>query len=150
MTNLSAKILCAVLIVLGILNIIIGLNVGLGGILTMGWQGQKPFFEITDQDAFLLQDSHIRFFGGLYLGIGLFLIFATTNLSKYKTALRLVFILIFLGGLARFSMMRPDVMFGHALLTSVLVELLLMPLLYLWLSKTINRRAESMGQRAQS
>ena len=41
--------------------------------------------------------------------------------------------LIFVGGLARFSALQPEVMFGPQLLGSVAAELIGMPLLALWL-----------------
>lgn len=137
MSTLSTKAFRAILVILGAINIFLGINVGFGGILTLGWQGQTKFFEITNEYAYLMQDSHIRFFGGLYLGIGLFLLLAATNLRKYQTALQLVFALIFMGGLARFTMLRPEIIFGRDILGSLLAELLLMPVLYAWLAKLV-------------
>lgn len=49
----------------------------------------------------------MRFYGGLYIAVGLFLILATTDLRRYHTALNLVFAMIFTGGLARLTMLRP-------------------------------------------
>ena len=108
-----------------------------GGIATLGLRGQTEFFEVTDETIFLMRDSHIRYFGGLYFGIGLFLILASTNLRKYHTALNLVFAIIFIGGLARFTMMRFDIIFGPDIIGSLLVELVLMPVLYFWLLKIL-------------
>lgn len=142
MSSLSSKIFRAIIIVLGLLNIFIGINVGFGGIATLGLQGQTEFFEVTNENIFLMRDSHIRFLGGLYGGIGLFLILAATNLNKYQTALRLIFAVIFVGGLARFTMMRFDVIFGQDILTSVLVELILMPVLYVWSSRILKSNIE--------
>lgn len=142
MSSLSSKIFRAIIIVLGLLNIFIGINVGFGGIATLGLQGQTEFFEVTNENIFLMRDSHIRFLGGLYGGIGLFLILAATNLNKYQTALRLIFAVIFVGGLARFTMMRFDVIFGQDMLTSVLVELILMPVLYVWSSRILKSNIE--------
>jgi hypothetical protein len=135
MTNFSSKALSILLMILGALNIFIGLNIAFGGILTLGWQGQTKFFEITNEHAYLLQDSHIRFFGGLYLAVGLFLILAATNLRKYQTALYLVFFIIFIGGLARFTMGRSDIIFGKAIIGSLFAEIILMPVFFLWLLK---------------
>ena len=137
MSNISSKSFSIVLIVLGALNIFVGINVGFGGIATLGLQGQTEFFEVTDETVFLIRDSHIRYFGGLYFGIGLFLILASTNLRKYHKALNLVFALIFIGGLARFTMMRFDIIFGPDIIGSLLVELVLMPVLYFWLLKIL-------------
>ena len=137
MSNISSKTFSIILIVLGALNIFVGINVGFGGIATLGLQGQTEFFEVTDETIFLMRDSHIRYFGGLYFGIGLFLILASTNLRKYHTALNLVFAIIFIGGLARFTMMRFDIIFGPDIIGSLLVELILMPVLYFWLLKIL-------------
>ena len=137
MSNISSKTFSIILIVLGALNIFVGINVGFGGIATLGLQGQTEFFEVTDETVFLIRDSHIRYFGGLYFGIGLFLILASTNLRKYHKALNLVFALIFIGGLARFTMMRFDIIFGPDIIGSLLVELVLMPVLYFWLLKIL-------------
>ena len=133
MKNLSGGALRCVLVLLGIVNILIGINVGFGGIQTLGMQGATRFLEITDQHVFLVQDSHIRYFGGLYIGIGLFLVFAVMKLHKFRTALNLIFFITFIGGLARLTMNRPDILFGPELIVSFLAEILLMPLLYFWL-----------------
>ena len=54
-----------------------------------------------------LRDSHAHFYGGVYLGIAIFLIVASTNLHKYRTALNVVFAVIFLGGVARLTQLEP-------------------------------------------
>ena len=41
-------------IILGLIGVgilFLGLNIGLGGIQTLGWQGAGPFITITDMDA---------------------------------------------------------------------------------------------------
>lgn len=137
MSNISSLALRAILLVIGAFNVFLGINVGFGGIETLGWQVQAKFFEVTNEAVFLVRDSHIRFYGGLYVGIGLFLLLSVTDLRKYQSALNLVFALIFMGGLARFTMLRPDVLFGPDILVSLLAELVLMPVLYLWLARTV-------------
>jgi len=136
MTDVSSKVLRVLLVLLGVVNVFIGINVGLGGIQTLGLQGQVKFLEITNEHMFLVQDSHIRFFGGLYFGVGLFLILAATNLRKFAPGLKLVFALIFIGGLARLSIMRPEIILGKEIIASLIAELVGMPLLFLWLSRT--------------
>ena len=120
MTKNSLTAFRIIIIILGVLNIFIGLNIGF------------------NESVFLMRDSHMRYFGGLYFGIGIFMILATSNLKKYQSSLRLIFILIFIGGITRFSMMRFDIIFGSDIIGSVLVELLLMPILYFWLLKILN------------
>lgn len=137
MSNISSIAFRTLLIVLGALNIFVGINVGFGGISTLGWQGQTEFFEIINESVYLMRDSHIRFFGGLYIGLGLFLLLASTHLRQYQTALKLAFALIFMGGLARLTMLRPDIIFGPDIIGSLLTELILMPILYVWLSKIV-------------
>lgn len=139
MKDVGSKVLRLLLVLLGVVNLFIGINVGLGGIHTLGLQGQTKFLEITNERMYLVQDSHIRFFGGLYFGVGLFLFLAATNLRKYEQGLKLIFALIFIGGLARFSILRPDIIFGKEIIGSLTAELAGMPLLYFWLSRTVKK-----------
>lgn len=122
---------------LGSVDVFLGLNLGFGGFLTLGWLGPSDFLEITNQHAYLVQDSHMRFYGGLYVGVGLFLILSATNLAKYRLALNLVFVLAFMGGLARLTMMRSDIIFGPNIIGSLMAELILMPILVFWLSRIV-------------
>lgn len=134
-STIGARLFRVILAIVGLLSVLIGINVGGGGILTLGLQGSVSFMQVTDQAAFLVRDSHIRYFGGLYLGVGLFLILAATNPARYQAPLRLVLVLIFLGGLARFTSPQPQVVFGPDIIGSLLAELVLMPLLFFWLPK---------------
>jgi hypothetical protein len=138
MTHAPSIALRVVLVLAGLLIILTGLNIALGGMLTLGWQGQTVFFEVTDRQSYLLQDSHIRFLGGLWLGIGLFFFVAATDVRKYKRPLFLAIALIFLGGLARFSQMHLETTFGPRIIGSLIAELVGMPLLYLWVTRTTN------------
>jgi uncharacterized protein DUF4345 len=138
MANANSIALRIVLVLAGLIITFTGLNTALGGMLTLGWQGQTVFFQVTDQHAYLVQDSHIRFLGGLWFGIGLFFILASTNVQKFKGALYLAFALIFLGGLARFSQMHLEITFGPEIVGSLIAELVGMPLLYLWVNRTAN------------
>jgi hypothetical protein len=124
-----------VLLVLGIISSFVALNVALGGLDTLGWQGASNYYEVTDDDVFSVRDSHPRFYGGVYLGIGIFFILAATNVQKYRQGLSLVFVLVFLGGLARLTQQDLDTVLGTDLVASTLVELLGMPLLFVWLHR---------------
>lgn len=137
MTNAIA--LRVVLILAGLIIIFTGVNTAFGGMLTLGWQGQTTFFEVTDQHSYLVQDSHIRFLGGLWMGIGLLFIFAARNVERQQNVLKFALVLIFLGGLARFSQMQLDITFGKEIVGSLVAELVGMPLLYFWLSKTLKK-----------
>jgi VanZ family protein len=130
----STKALRGVLIVLGAVSAFVAINVAFGGLETLGLQGPTKYFQVTDHDAYLLRDSHAHFYGGVYLGIAIFLIVASTNLHKYRTTLDVVFALIFLGGVARLTQLEPGVTFGNDLAVSTLIELVGMPAMTLWLA----------------
>ena len=135
MTSISSKAFSAVLLVLGVISSFVAVNVAFGGLDTLGWQGPRNYFTVTDDDAFSVRDSHARFYGGVYLGIGIFFILAATNVQKYRQGLALVFALIFLGGLARLTQLDLDTVLGPDLLVSTIVELVGMPLLFIWLHR---------------
>ncbi len=88
------------------------------------------------KQAFLVRDSPLLF-GGLYGGIGLFLILAASNLRRHQSALNLVFVLTFIGCLARFTMLRLDITFVPGMLPSLFVELVLMPIFVTWLAWSV-------------
>ncbi len=140
--KINSMIFRIILVIVGVIMVLIGVNVGFGGILTLGMQGQTRFFEVTNEPAFLVRDSHIRFFGGVYLALGLFVVYAVKNLHKYEIALKLIFAAIFVGGLARFSARRPDVVFGNEIVGSLIAELVLMPILFIWLTKIVSNDRE--------
>jgi len=135
MANASVTALRIVLVLAGLIIMFTGVNVGFGGMQTLGWQGASSFFTVTNEHVFLVQDSHVRFLGGLWLGLGVLFMVASINLQKYRNALIVAFALVFLGGLMRFSQMRFEITFGPEILGSLLAELVGMPLLYFGLSK---------------
>jgi len=113
-----------------------GLNIGLGGIATLGWQTKTEFVEVINQYAFSVQDSHIRFVGGIWMGIGMLFMVSTVNLQKYRNLLLFSFLLIFLGGLMRLFQPNLEIAFRQDILGSFLCEIIGMPILYLLLDKT--------------
>ncbi len=70
----SAIILRAILVLVGAGIIFLGLNVGFGGIKTLGWQGETDFISVVKDAAYGAQDNHVRFLGGFWLGAGLLFI----------------------------------------------------------------------------
>lgn len=132
----SAKALRLVLVALGAASTFVAFNVAFGGLETLGLQGSTTYFDVTDHEAYLLRDSHARFYGGVYLAIGLYLIVASGNLLRHRSALIAVFSMIFLGGVARLSQGQLGVTFGKDLAASTLIELIAMPALALWLTAT--------------
>jgi len=126
-----------VLAILGAVIVFTGLNRALGGIRTLGWQGTTDFLQILSERDYLIHDSHTRFLGGVWAAFGLALLIAPLNLRAFRPVLFFIFAVIFIGGLARFTAMRPDIVFGRDILGSLVAELVLMPILMLWLSRAV-------------
>ncbi len=124
-----------VLVIVGAVSAVIAVNVAFGGLHTLGWQGPTDYFTVTDEANFAIRDNHARFFGGVMLALGAFFILAATNPRRYRGALLLAITLMFAGGLARFTQFELGVTFGPAIIVSALVELVLMPVLAVWVWK---------------
>lgn len=127
----------AILVILGGFFVYVGINVGFGGIQTLGWQIPSDFVSIVNDADYHAQDSHVRFLGAFFGTSGLFMIIATSNLKRFETALRVIFVMTFVGGLARFTAMQVDVILDSRVITSFLGEVLLMPILFFWLSRVL-------------
>ena len=124
-----------VLILVGAAICALGLNVGLGGINTLGWQGLQGFFGITDATAFATQDSHVRFLGGLWSGVGGLFVAGCFKLTALRPVLMALCGIIAVAGLFRFGGPGGLAMPGAALVRSLAFELLGFPILALWLDK---------------
>lgn len=137
--SMSQRLLSAVLVAAGAFTMFTGLNRALGGMRTLGWQGTTDFLQVVSRHEFLVQDNHARFLGGVWTGVGLLLAIAPFNLRAFQPVLYFVFAAIFLGGLARFTAMSPELVFGPDIVGSLLAELIGMPLLALWVSRTLRQ-----------
>jgi len=124
-----------VLMATGAIVIYLGLDLGLGGMRTLGWQGTTGFITVTDPDRFAVQDSHARFVGGVWLGVGLVLFFGSFSIARFRTALIAMCALAFVGGLMRLASGDVGTILGIDVLPSMLAELILFPALGYWLSK---------------
>src|ERR1700677_3185788 len=123
---MKKKKLIALRIILGLTGIYIilsGINIAVGGMPTLGLGGQRDFFTVTNMPSYLIQDSHIRFVGGVWMGLGLLFLLSTTNVQKYKPQLLFACILIFIGGLSRLFQMDPAFSFGKNISGSFLAEI---------------------------
>jgi Domain of unknown function (DUF4345) len=138
---MSGGLLRVVLLVVGAVMIALGLNVGLGGIKTLGWQTAGEFVQATDIVAFSNQDNHVRFLGGFWLGAGLLMAAGSVFLTQLRSVLVAITAMVFVAGLARLSAPDPQVVFGAGVLPSLVVELVLYPLLGVWLWRAGRRVA---------
>ena len=126
----------AILVIVGAVCAFYAANVAFGGLHTLGLQGPTDYFTVTDEATYALRDNHVRFYGGIFLALGLFLILAATNVQRFRGGLYLAFVLVFAGGIARLTQLQPEVTFGPSNLLSAIVELALMPVLFIWLWRT--------------
>lgn len=122
-----------VLILFGLYGIFLGIDFGFGGFETLGWQASTDFIEVIDESRYQVQDSNFRFFGGMLALTGLLMIYAVTDLNKYKQALNLAFGLIIVGGLARFTSGNINLLLQEDIVIALIAELLLTAILYFWL-----------------
>lgn len=125
----------ALRVVLGLVGaaiVALGLNVALGGIATLGWQGPTDYFTVTSQPDFDVQDNHIRFLAGVWTGVGLVYLTATRWLHELRTTVALFSAIVVVGGLARLTSETPGVVLERGIIGSLVAELLLFPLLAWW------------------
>ncbi len=137
---MSTKILRAVLVATGLIVALLGVNVGLGGISTLGLQGPTQFFEITNQEVFDIRDNHIRFIGGMLIAIGGLLAYSGVRLEFARTVVPIVALLFVTGGLARLSALDASLLGGSDIAPSLLIEMIGFPLLALWVMRTKAQR----------
>jgi hypothetical protein len=133
--NKPHYVLRAVLALAGAAIVFLGLNVGLGGIQTLGWQGSGSFLTVTDAALYGVRDNHVRFIGGVWLAVGLVMLAGAIALERLRPALLAIVGMILVGGLARLSAGDMGLLMGGAIAPSLLLELVAFPLLGLWIAR---------------
>jgi len=131
----------ATLILVGIAIMLLGLNVGLGGMQTLGWQTSTPFISVTDETVFHVQDSHIRFIGGVWFSVGAVFFLGGFKQDTLRTTLVVLCAAIAFGGLFRLSGLSGGAVFSAAIVPSIALELIAFPLLAWWLLRSGKRVA---------
>jgi hypothetical protein len=133
-------LLRGVMLLIGAVIVVLGLNVGLGGIKTLGWQGgTAAFVTVTDLTLFGIRDNHVRFIGGVWLAAGLLMMAGSVWLERLRPVLIALTGMVFVGGLARFSAFDPSILLQPSIAPSLLLELVGFPLLGLWVSRAERR-----------
>lgn len=135
MNTISTRALKLVLIGAGAFIVFLGIDFGVGGFRTLGWQGSgsTDFVQVSDPARFGVQDSHFRFFGGAFGALGAWMIFATRDLRRHRQSLLLVLAAIAAGGCMRFTSGDLGLLFGPELAVALLIEIGLSAILAAWL-----------------
>ena len=138
MISLKAPILPLriILAIVGIVIVILGFDVAFGGIRTLGWLGPTDFIEVVNSSDFRVQDSHFRFLGGVWIGIGFVFVAGAFALRQLRLVLIVLCGLVFIGGLARFTGPSLATLFNLSVLPSLITELFVFPLLGYWIARS--------------
>lgn len=126
-------VLRALLGIIGLAIIFLGLNVGFGGIQTLGWQGAGEFISIIDPGLYEVRDNHVRFIGGVWLGVGLVFLASAFLFSQLKMTVLVMFGVIFVGAMARLSAMDAALLMSAEIVPSLIAELVVFPLIGVWI-----------------
>ncbi|MEM7285050.1 MAG: DUF4345 domain-containing protein [Actinomycetota bacterium] len=131
------KALRVVLGLVGAFIVFFSLNMTLGGFETLGWEGRNDFVDISDQDDFGIQDSHVRFASGVWTGLGLVFIAGARWLHELRVVLVAGLALMFLGGLARLTAADGSVLTSPDILFALALEFVAIPLLAWWILRSV-------------
>jgi hypothetical protein len=129
-------ILRVVLVVGGAVAVFTGFDFAAGGIRSLGLEGPVLSLTASDPHALDVRDSHARFLGGVWLTVGLVFLASAARLHALKVALLASTVMIFIGGVARFSTGVPETLFDPAVIGSLTAELIGMPVLFYWVWNT--------------
>lgn len=132
-----------ILFLTGCVIIWLGLNTGLGGIETLGWQGATNFFSVTDPDIFAVQDNHMRFIAGVWMAVGILMIVSAFALRAMRKVLFALVAMVFVGGLMRFSAGDPALLSSPSVAPSLIAEFNLLPLLVVWICFATKEQARA-------
>ncbi len=131
---MSKRLLQAVLLVVGLISVITGAMGVLSGVMDKYY----GLGENIGPGAIIL-DSNLRYFSGVWFGLGLIILWMLPSIEKQKLLLRLIAIMVFLGGVGRiFSMVhlgRPS--FPYIIFTAMELSF---PLLIIWQNTLVRAR----------
>jgi hypothetical protein len=129
----SKRILQIILAILGIVPLV----TGIWGMLPPGVNDKTFDIVISASNAgHTMLDSTFRFYSGIWFGLGFFMIYIIPSIEKHQFSLRIISIMIFLGGIGRllsiFTLAAPPFIF----ITFTVLELLF-PLLLLLQNRVV-------------
>lgn len=121
------KLLCPALVVVGVIH----LTFGAGGEVLLGAAVDPQFLN----DPVI--DSQNRFYGVAFTVYGFLFYLCATDLPKYETVLKILLAVFFAAGLARIVSIGVVGLPSVMVLFLLFVELVMPPVLYVWLRMTI-------------
>ncbi|CUH41252.1 DUF4345 family protein [Ruegeria atlantica] len=124
------------LFLIGLAIMTLGLNIGLGGIPTLGWQTSEPFIAVINEAVYHVQDSHIRFIGGVWFSIGAIFSLGAIMQATLRPTLIILCSAIAFAGLFRLSGIDGGAVFSAEVMPSLVLELVAFPILAWWLAKS--------------
>lgn len=99
-----------------------------GGIPTLGMQVDPTFVEVNIHDAFVVQDSHVRFLGGLLTVTGLFFLIGVFWFVQLRNVL--IALLLMVAGAGLFRLVGGEAnLLSSDILSSLIAELVYAPIL---------------------
>lgn len=131
----NIKAINIVLALTGVVIMVMGLNVGLGGIITLGWLSSNDFVIVKNDIAFAIQNNHFQFLGGVWFAVGLGFLTGGVWLKQLNQTLIHLCIIIAIAGLFRLVAADQNILLSSAILPSLLLEIFAFPLLAFWLTK---------------
>ncbi|MER7474425.1 DUF4345 domain-containing protein [Micromonospora sp. NPDC000018] len=132
----SRRIFQLVLVLLGLFVVVTGtLDLLLGPAVVLG-----------SVDVPVNVDSQYRYFGGLWLALGLVLLGAARQPERGHTALRVVYLAVFVGGVGRLASLLAAGTPHPLYVAFIGVEFVLPPLLLLWQNRVARPTLDGAGR----
>lgn len=128
----------ALQIVMGLLGII-PVATGLLGLLGV----EDPVYVAAGVPSIVLLDTNLRFYSGVWLGLGLALYWLIPTIERQTVLFRVLWAMIFVGGIGRLLSMLLLASPPVAFVAFTALEIVGAPLFILWQSRVSKLRAEA-------
>jgi hypothetical protein len=126
-------------IIMGLLGII-PVATGLLGLLGV----EDPFYIAAGVPPIVLLDTNLRFYSGVWLGLGLALYWLIPSIEKQTIAFRVIWAMIFFGGIGRLLSMMLLAWPPAAFVAFIALEIVGAPL-FIWWQSRVARFASETG-----
>jgi len=138
---MSKTILRALLLLFGVIALITGGAAAFGGAEgSLQLAGLVSPLVISTLEGAVV-DNNFRFFGGVWAGVGLMLLYAVLRWESSVALIRFGALAIFVGGLGRVMPWFSGDMVPEVMVPPIVLELVVMPLLVFWDSRIRAKQA---------